>query len=790
MKNFIDAIDTAGLIPPSSIEINGKINRFSSNGRKGDKAGYYCLHNNGNNFIAGFFGCWRTGIYQTWSNISRSELNNDRMWDEYQQAIVASRRKAAEERRLEAQTAAKRAEKIWDNATHNAEDHPYLKKKGVHSYGLRVDENNNLLIPVIDFDKKIHSLQQIPIDPNQRKHFLADGIISSNFFLILGIEEIIYIAEGYATAASIHESTGATVYIAFSAVNLIRVAQKVREKNPEAKIIIAADDDALTAGNPGLTQAREAARITKSFIVSPKFGVETDRGKFSDFNDMHVLYGLIAVRSRLQEAVLLESDKELPSKEQEEKKKKKTHGEELLELAENLYLFKNLNDTIFADILVKTHIETWPIRHKAFRQWLASKFYEKFHKAPGSQTLNDVILTLESKALYEGHVHEVFTRLGKHENSIYFDLCNSSWEVIEIDESGWRIRPCSPIKFTRHKGMLPLPMPESNGDINDLWKILSITNTHSQILILAWLLQAMNPDGPFPVLILEGPQGASKSHTSRTLRSLIDPSLASIRAAPKDERDLILAANNGLILAFDNISTMPDWLSDALCRIATGGGFSTRMLFSDTEETIIAVKRPVILNGIDQIVTRHDLLDRAILIHLDPISEEQRKTEKHLRALQSTVMPKVIGRLLDSVSLALKNYNNTTLEKLPRMADFAIWVSAGINALKFSKDDFINAYLLNRSKSVDLALESDLVSNTILYLMRNRTEWEGSPTELLNELSSQLSELEKSSREWPKSASVLGKRLVRAKLFLEAKGINIDPYRESGNRTITFRKLI
>src|SRR5271154_7072262 len=124
------------------------------------------------------------------------------------------------------------------------------------------------------------------------------------------------------------------------------------------------------------------------------------------------------------------------------------------------------------------------------------------------------------------------------------------------------------------------------------------------------LLQAMNPEGPFPVLILEGPQGASKSHTSRILRSLIDPSLAPIRAVPKDERDLILAANNGLILAFDNISTMPDWLSDALCRIATGGGFSTRMLFSDTEETIIAVKRPVILNGIDQIVTRHDLLDR------------------------------------------------------------------------------------------------------------------------------------------------------------------------------------
>lgn len=353
MQKFIEAICQTGLTPPPSIVIDGKIKRFSSNGSKKDKAGYYSLYNNGNNFIAGYFGCWRSGIYQTWSNISRSELNNDRMWDEYQQAIIASRRKAEEERQLEAQKAAKKAEKIWNNASHGTEDHPYLKKKGVKSYGLRVDEKNNLLIPVIDFDKNMHSLQQIPIDLNQRKHFLSDGIISGHFFLIPGRDEVIYIAEGYATAASIHEATQSTIYMAFFAGNLIKVAQKVREKNPEVKLVIAADNDTLTDGNPGLTQAKEAARITRSYIACPKFEVETDGGKFSDFNDMHALYGLIAVRSCLQEAVQLESDKELSSEEQEERKKKKTQGEELLELAKNLYLFKNLNDTIFADIPLK-----------------------------------------------------------------------------------------------------------------------------------------------------------------------------------------------------------------------------------------------------------------------------------------------------------------------------------------------------------------------------------------------------------------------------------------------------
>ena len=787
MQKFIDSICAAGLTPPNSVEIDGKIHRFSSNGKKGDKAGYYCLHGTENDFIAGFFGCWRTGIYQTWSNYSKADFNNDRKWNEYQQALTASRNEAAKLRQAEAQIASKRAEKIWMKASPNVQDHPYLKRKGIKPYGLRVDQKNNLLIPVIDFDKKLHSLQQISADPEKKKYFLTGGIITGHFFLILGEGDVFYIAEGYATAASIHEATGATVYVAFSAGNLLSVAKKLRESNPEAKIIIAADNDSLTEGNPGLTQAKEAARITQSFIVWPEFEVETQGKKLSDFNDVHSLYGLNAVKLVLLKAMLLESDSAL-SQSQSERKNKKTCSEELLNLTENLYLFKNHNDVIFADIAFKSHIETWPIRHIIFKQWLVGKYYENFHKAPGSQTLNDVILTLEAKALHYGQEHEIFTRIGKNKNSIYLDLCNSSWQVIEIDETGWRIIQRSPIKFIRSKGMLPLLMPERGGDINDLWKVLSIKNSHSQILILAWLLQVINPDGPYPVLIFEGPQGASKSYTSRTLRSLVDPSLASIRAMPKDERDLILAANNGLILAFDNISTIPDWLSDAFCRIATGSGFSTRKLFSDAEEIIIAVKRPIILNGIDQIVTRHDLLDRAILIHLEPIPENQRKSEKFLKEQQSTIMPKILGCLLDGISTALKNINSTKLDKLPRMADFAIWACSGITALGFKKEAFLDSYQLNRSQAVDLALECDLVSSAILDLMNDQKEWESSSTNLLQELSNKISDSERNAKEWPKSASVLGKRLVRASVFLQNKGINIISSREGAKREVTIRK--
>ena len=787
MQKFIELICEAGLTPPKSLQFDSKIHRFSSNGKRNDRAGYYCLHGNQNDFITGFFGCWRQGIYQTWSNVSKTELNNDGKWDEYQKVMIASKKEASKQRLLEAQKASENALKIWETASLSAESHPYLKRKGIKSYGLRVDNENNLLIPLMDIDQKIHSLQKISANPKTKKYFLPGGIVSGHFYLIPGKADL-YLVEGYATGASIHDATGATVYVAFSAGNLISVATTLRKYMPEAKIIIAADNDCLTDGNPGLTKAREAAQISGSYLVWPEFKNTTEDKKLTDFNDMHSLYGCDVLKLKLQEAIKFELSNIYHTQNLTEKAQKKTQGEELLNLAKDLYIFRSHNDAIFADIPLKNHIETWPIRNKTFKQWLAGKFYELFLKAPGSQTLNDVILTLEAKALHHGQNHEIFSRIGKQGNSIYLDLCDNTWQVIEIDEYGWRITQNCSIKFARHKGMLPLRIPERGGDINDLWKILAVKNQNSQVLILAWLLQVINPDGPFPLLIFEGPQGSSKSYTSHILRSLVDPSVATIRAIPKDERDLILAAYNGLVLAFDNISTMPDWLSDALCRIATGSGFSTRMLFSDTEETIVAVKRPVILNGINQIVTRHDLLDRAILINLEPIPEDQRKSEKFLKEQQHNILPKVLGALLDGISLALKNVSNTKLEKLPRMADFALWATAGIQAFGFRPEDFINSYQQNRSQSVDYALESDPVSLSILALMSDNEEWEGDATKLHTDLSGKISDFEKNVKEWPKSSSALGKKLVRVAVFLQTKGISIIYNRGSNKRTIVIRK--
>ena len=311
MYKFIEAIQAAGLTPPESIKIDGNIQRFSSNGNRQDAAGYYCLFNNGNDFIGGFFGCWRSNIYQVWTSQSETELNNRDLWIETRRKIEASKKEVERARKEKARNAAKRALQIWEQAEPATEDHPYLKKKGVKSHDLRVDKQGNLLIPVFDLKKELHSLQLISADTEKKKHFLPGGVIRGHCYWISGKDDPIYLAEGYATAASIHEATGATVYISFMAGNLLPMAQALKEAKSESRLIIAADNDAFTDRNPGLTKAKEAARAVGATFVCPEFGPEDNEKRPTDFNDMHFLHGLQALKLKLDESHS-EQPKQLP----------------------------------------------------------------------------------------------------------------------------------------------------------------------------------------------------------------------------------------------------------------------------------------------------------------------------------------------------------------------------------------------------------------------------------------------------------------------------------------------
>lgn len=284
-EQFLAAIRAAGIQPPDVIEADGKLRRFSSNGKRGDDAGWYVLHDNG--IPAGAFGCWRSGISETWcAEIGRKLTPSE---DAAQRARVEAMRRAREAEEAQRQAEAKqKAAAIWKSAQPATDDYPYLAAKGVKAYGLRVHEEK-LVIPMRD-GAELHSLQFIA--PDGEKLFLTGGRTKGCYFSIGRADKVLSVAEGYATAASVHEATGYAVAIAFSAGNLEPVARVLRAKFPQVRIVIAGDNDESGTGQKA---AREAAKAIGGLIAIP-----AEAGK--DWNDIHREHGVEAVRSAIEGA--------------------------------------------------------------------------------------------------------------------------------------------------------------------------------------------------------------------------------------------------------------------------------------------------------------------------------------------------------------------------------------------------------------------------------------------------------------------------------------------------------
>ena len=280
----------------------------------------------------------------------------------------------------------------------------------------------------------------------------------------------------------------------------------------------------------------------------------------------------------------------------------------------------------------------------------------------------------------------------------------------------------------------------------------------------------------------------------KLLRRIIDPSVALVRTPPRDERDLLIAANNSWVIAYDNVSGIPHWLSDSLCRLATGSGFSTRELYTNSEEIFFEAARPVILNGIDQLAERADLADRAVVLNLPRIADSERRDEAHLYAEFERSLPKILGAFLTAVSGALSRVGKTTLKRKPRMADFALWAAAAEGPLGFADGAFVETYDGNRAEAVQDLLESDAVAASISSFVDafEKEHWEGSCKELLARLEPHVSEATKKSHAWPKSPRGLSGRLRRLLTVLRESGIDIrfEPRGTNGQRTVVITKKV
>jgi hypothetical protein len=448
-----------------------------------------------------------------------------------------------------------------------------------------------------------------------------------------------------------------------------------------------------------------------------------------------------------------QADQQLEQK--QEKRESKATQLVKLALAADAELFHSPEGETYATVPVDGRRETWPIKTKTVRRWLARLFYVATEEAAGAQAVQDALAVLEGKALYDGVEHRVHVRLAEHDGRVYLDLADPEWRCVEITEGGWRVMVDPPVRFRRARGMLPLPTPVAGGQVEQLRPFLNYATTDDFRLMVAWLVMAFRPAGPYPILALHGEQGSGKSTAAELLRMLIDPNQALLRPPPRDERDLVIAGTNGRVVALENLSVIHQWLSDSLCRVATGAGFGTRELYSDADEALFSVQLPIVLNGIVEVITSGDLQDRSIVLMLPTIDEYT--SEDDLWQAFELAQPKLLGALLDVVAAAMANEPGVELDELPRMADFARWTAAACPALGWDVDEFLDTYTNNRAQ----ANETTLDASPLVGPLRKLGDFEGSATELLEELVGIVGDGAARSKVWPKSPSALSGALRR-----------------------------
>lgn len=421
-----------------------------------------------------------------------------------------------------------------------------------------------------------------------------------------------------------------------------------------------------------------------------------------------------------------------------------------------------------------THREHWRIESTGFREWLGWLAHSEMGNAPSSEVIKSASNALSGKAKFDGEEHEPALRVAMTDAGYWLDLCDERWRAILITAAGWRIADRPPVRFTRNKAMRPLPEPTAPSRIDSLWEMVNIPQ-EDRTLVLAWLLESLRPDTPFPVLELIGEQGSAKSTTQETLRYFIDPNKVMLRGRPRTVEDVFVAAGSNHVISLENLSGISPELSDALCTISTGGGQAGRQLFTNGEEHIIAAHNPVMLNGIGAVVTRPDLLDRTIAICVPVI--QQRITEaEHAEALQREA-PAVMAGLLDLFARTLVALPDVRIDpaERPRMADFAQLGEAMHRAMGGAAGAWLATYVAHRRDAIRRTVDASPVAQACIDLVERGDRFSGTVKDLLERFNALgvASNAERGDY-WPRSPKGLGDALRRVAPALRQIGVHLS----------------
>ena len=460
----------------------------------------------------------------------------------------------------------------------------------------------------------------------------------------------------------------------------------------------------------------------------------------------------------------------------------------LASLASGARLFRSNDGRFFAQVRVGDRLEIFGLKSAAFRDWLIEGYLAYHPESPTPAAVRRAVGMLEARARFKADIPEVFIRTGRHgegDGSAYFiDLGDPSGRAIAISDRGWFKVDRPDVHFRRPAGHQPLPMPSRGGSIDLLRPYVNLTERDFRLTV-TWLTAVLRPVGPYPILVLTGEQATAKSTLVKVLRLLIDPHTCIALNPPTSTLNLMATAVNGWLLAYDNISDIPRWMSDALCQLVFGGAVSGRALFTNDDRSFIYAQRPVLLSGIGEFVRWADLKDRCVFLRLPPIPRTRARGEEEFWRAFHTDRPGILGAVLDAMVGGLRELPSVHLAELPRMADYALWGEAVGRGLGWEPGTFLSGYNDNRMEATLTDLLDSRLGNVLLKAASLIPVWSGTPAELHARLTHLIDKRVAASAEWPKTSAKFGSELRRLAPQLRIHGVSVGFERRNDGRIIT-----
>jgi hypothetical protein len=399
-------------------------------------------------------------------------------------------------------------------------------------------------------------------------------------------------------------------------------------------------------------------------------------------------------------------------------------------------LFHDPSGRAYVTTTIRGIRETLLLSDGRYKAKLRLAFTARTGKLLYPDTLNLVLSQLEAVALLERPEYHASIRVAEHDGRVYVDLADRERQIVEISKDGWRVVQDAPVRFVRPFGLLPLPLPERGGTLDELRRFVNVPDDEIPLL-LAFAVACFHPTGPYALLQIVGEQGSAKSSLMRLIHDFTDPQLATGNTLPRDERDLLVSAQQRWLLSFDNVDDLNRKLSSLLCMVVTGAASANRKLFTDADQVILRAKRPVVITSIGNVVTASDLLDRTLTLTLPPIPPENRKSEfaiaQELR--RDGVRGRIFGYILDGVSAALAGHASIERDDMPRLADLFSWATAAEAGLGVPTGSAIAAFRQQQAEESALATESEFAKSVIRLC---KTGWSGTANDLADAVSSEL----------------------------------------------------